>query len=146
MDRDEALRLSGERELGAALAFFEGSGVGAFAVTRGGEAVLAWAGGGRFMPLPRSEFPVEPRPVRGDTTGCGDAFAGGALASLALQSKGGASSLDLAEALSWGIAAGAFTLGILGGTYYESRPGEKRELVGRIRDDWLERTGIRGKE
>ena len=141
MDRDEALRLSGERDLGSALAFFAGSGLGSFAVTRGGESVLAWAGAGRFSQMALREIPVSARAgrqaSRGDTTGCGDAFAGGILAALALQMKSGAALLDLADALSWGIAAGAFTLGFLGGTYYEARPGEKREQVSSFRRDWL---------
>jgi sugar/nucleoside kinase (ribokinase family) len=147
MDRDEALRLSGEASLGAALAFFQGCGVGAFVVTRGSESVLAWAGEGRFSPMPSRELPVRPRASRGDTTGCGDAFAGGILAALALQMKAAAGAhlgpvqLDLADAISWGIAAGSFTLGILGGTYYESRPGEKRELVSARRGDPLAQTG-----
>jgi sugar/nucleoside kinase (ribokinase family) len=151
MDRDEALRLSGERELGAALRFFESSGVGAFAVSRGGDPVIAWAGEGRFAPLALRELPVSERATlaraggrgRGDTTGCGDAFAGGIIAALALRmeatapGRADAPGLDLVDALSWGIAAGAFTLGILGGTYYESRPAEKRALVSAYRDDWL---------
>ncbi len=141
MDKDEALRLSGERDLGSALVFFSGSGVGAFAVTRGGESVLAWAGEGRFSPMELRELPVSARAgrqsSRGDTTGCGDAFAGGVLAASALQLKSGSTRLDLADAISWGIAAGAFTLGFLGGTYYEARPGEKREQVASFRRDWL---------
>jgi sugar/nucleoside kinase (ribokinase family) len=145
MDRDEALRLSGERELDMALRFFETSGVGAFAITRGGDTVLAWAGEGRFAPMSLIELPVSERASRerskGDTTGCGDAFAGGIIAALALQIDGGLRSLDLRDAVSWGIAAGAFTLGILGGTYYESRPGEKRELVSSYRDAWLTQVG-----
>jgi sugar/nucleoside kinase (ribokinase family) len=142
MDRDEALRLSGEREIIAAAAAFRSSGVGAFAITRGGESVLAWAGNGRFKPMAMREFRVLRPPQgtgssRGDTTGCGDTFAGGIIASLAEQLKAGRDGLDLDEALSWGIAAGAFTLGILGGTYYESRRGEKRELVTSRREAWL---------
>jgi sugar/nucleoside kinase (ribokinase family) len=155
MDRDEALRLSGRSELAEALDFFISSGVGAFAVSRGGDPVLAWAGGGRFAPLALRELPISERAslerardrMRGDTTGCGDNFAGGIIAALALQLKAaaarGAEALDLADALSWGIAAGGFTLGVLGGTYYESRPGEKRELVASYRDDWLRQAGAR---
>jgi sugar/nucleoside kinase (ribokinase family) len=134
MDRDEALRLSGERGLEAAARFFRSSGVGAFAVTRGGEDVIAWSGGGRFSPFGPAELPVirvdAAGRASGDTTGCGDAFAGGAIAALALQMKdGGGGKLDLEDAISWGTAAGAFTLGILGGVYYEPAPGEKRRLV-----------------
>lgn len=161
MDRDEALRLAGERELPAALRFFASSGVGAFVVTRGGEGVLLRALGGRFEPTPLLELPVseragreraEPGRSRGDTTGCGDAFAGGVIAALARQmgqaggamgDRGQGPRLDLADAVSWGIAAGAFTLGILGGTYYETKPGEKRELVAAYRDDWLRQAGSR---
>ena len=51
--------------------------------------------------------------------------------------KAGSGVLDFADALSWGIAAGAFTLGFLGGTYYEARQGEKREAVASLRADWL---------
>jgi sugar/nucleoside kinase (ribokinase family) len=138
MDLDEALRLSGQRSLEAAARFFESSGLGAFAVTRGGEDLLAWAGGGRFAPFGPAELPVIEVDARarasGDTTGCGDAFAGGVIAALALQMKAGAGrALDLAEAISWGIAAGAFTLGILGGVFYEMRAGEKRRRVEALR-------------
>jgi sugar/nucleoside kinase (ribokinase family) len=146
MDRDEALRLSGERDLDAALRFFMSSGLGAFAISRGGDSVLAWAGEGRLSAMPLREFPVSERASRGrghggDTTGCGDNFAGGLIAALALQMKAGGSRLDFADALSWGIAAGGFTLGILGGTFYESKPGEKRALVSSYRDDWLAQVG-----
>jgi hypothetical protein len=34
----------------------------------------------------------------------------------------------------WGIAGGAFTLSILGGTFFESRPHEKRAAVEAIHD------------
>ncbi len=137
MDRDEALHLSGAYDLEAALGFFISSGVGAFVITRGGESVIAWAKNGRFSAFGPDRIPVidvEPG-VRamGDTTGCGDAFAGGTIAALALQMTGGnRGGLDLPGAVSWGIAAGAFTLGILGGVYYESHPGEKRDLVSAI--------------
>ena len=140
MDKEEALRLSGESDLGAALAFLERCGVGAFAVTRGPESVLVSGGTGEILAAPLRELPVSARSgrvARGDTTGCGDAFAGGILAAVALQLKAGATALDLIDAVSWGIAAGAFTLGILGGTYYETRSGEKREAVDSIRGDWL---------
>ena len=51
MDKEEALRLAGVGDLGAALDFFTRSGVGAFAITRGPDSVLAWAGEGRFSPF-----------------------------------------------------------------------------------------------
>jgi sugar/nucleoside kinase (ribokinase family) len=152
MDRDEALRLSGETRLEAAIRYFTSSGVGAFVVTRGAESVIAWAGQGRFEPFETVAFPVIDRPSArsmaeaagfagaasgGDTTGCGDAFAGGIIASLARQLSGsGKDRLDLEEAIGWGIAGGAFTLSILGGTWFETRPGEKRLIVEAIHQAW----------
>jgi sugar/nucleoside kinase (ribokinase family) len=149
MDRDEALRLSGESSLSSAEKFFQHSGVGAYLITRGGESVLAWSGGGRFHPVARREIPVSERALRdltaqkaaggrsGDTTGCGDAFAGGVLASLAAQLLAGRRALDLAEAAGWGVAGGAATLFTLGGTYYEGRAGERRSIVESFHRDWL---------
>jgi sugar/nucleoside kinase (ribokinase family) len=138
MDRDEALRLSGESGLEAAARFLASSGAGAFAITRGGEDVIAWAGGGRFSPFGPAELPVAPVEAAaragGDTTGCGDAFAGGVIAALALQMKAGArAGLDLADAISWGVSAGAFALGILGGVYFERRAGDERRAVEALR-------------
>jgi len=164
MDRDEALRLSGTKDLGAAMAVFMASGVGACAITRGAEPVIAWAAGPsekqggherhelRFKPLAPSVFPVIDRATArtaclragfkvadsgGDTTGCGDSFAGGILAALSMQLAGGNDgALDLGEAVGWGIAGGAFTLGILGGCHFETKPGEKRGAVEAIHAQW----------
>ncbi|HTX72162.1 MAG TPA: carbohydrate kinase family protein [Rectinemataceae bacterium] len=161
MDQEEALRLSGCRELAAAMDFFEGSGVGAWAITRGGASVLAWASGSasgrrsgrRFRDLGRIELPVSSRALDelaaqkargvrgGDTTGCGDAFAGGIVASLAGQLLEGRDRLDLRESLGWGIAAGAATLFTLGGVHYESGAGERRRIVAGFHRDWLRQFG-----
>ena len=149
MDLDEALRLSGSGSVAAAADFFEQSGVGAFVITHGGERVVAWAGGGRFRPLSRRELPVSERAGRelaaqkasgarvGDTTGCGDAFAGGMLASLAAQLLASPPALDLEEAIGWAVAGGAAALFTLGGTYYEGRSGERRGIVESFHRDWL---------
>ncbi len=150
MDRDEAMRLSGRSGMADAADFFMQSGAGAFVITQGPGDVVAWArGAGRFAPLGLRSMPVPARAeaglrdgtgTRGDTTGCGDAFAGGVVAALAVQMETGKDgSLDLADAVSWGIAAGTATLGILGGTWYEKWPGEKRAVVESCRMDHLAR-------
>jgi sugar/nucleoside kinase (ribokinase family) len=153
MDRDETLRLSGEATLEGAQAFFARSGVGAFVITRGGESVIVWSGGRRFAAVGPLELPVSALALRelavqaaagkrqGDTTGCGDAFAGGLIASVASQLAKGMKKLDLAEAVGWAIAGGAATLFILGGTYREERPGQKLAAVERFHHDWLRQIG-----
>ena len=153
VDKDEALRLAGARDLRAAIRFLENSGVGAFIITRGGDEVVAWAGKGRFERLETASFPVSElargrikEELRlgarsGDTTGCGDAFSGGVVASLAGQISAGRPALDLAEAAGWGIAGGAATLFLFGGTYYESGRGEKRAIVESFHRDWIRQIG-----
>jgi sugar/nucleoside kinase (ribokinase family) len=68
--------------------------------------------------------------LAGDTTGCGDNFAGGIIASAAWQlryKKPG--ELDIIDACAWGIASGGFTCFYIGGTYLEWSKGEKFNLV-----------------
>jgi sugar/nucleoside kinase (ribokinase family) len=67
---------------------------------------------------------------RGDTTGCGDNFAGGVIAEMARQlslKKRGMS--DLMECAVWGIVSGGFARFTVGGAWRESREGEKRALI-----------------
>jgi sugar/nucleoside kinase (ribokinase family) len=65
----------------------------------------------------------------GDTTGCGDNFAGGAIASLVLQLQNGSTKIDLKEAASWGIVSGGFSCFYMGGTFHQKEPGEKRQQI-----------------
>jgi hypothetical protein len=65
----------------------------------------------------------------GDTTGCGDNFAGGVLAGVALQMRSNPGQLDLVSACALGVSCGGFACFYLGGTYHETRPGEKRSSV-----------------
>lgn len=138
VDAEEARRLSGEDDPHRALSVFRDAGATAVIITRGPEPLLAEAASSRFAPLPRSEFPVSrkvgedlaagSRP-RGDTTGCGDNFVGGVLASIAEQIDAGEQRIDLREAISWGVAGGGFACFYLGGTYLESKAGEKRRAI-----------------
>jgi sugar/nucleoside kinase (ribokinase family) len=138
-DRDEALKTSGCASTEAAAAWFLSRGTGAAVVTEGSRSVYLAAGKGVFAPLAPLTMPVCEEvnrelalfpERRGDTTGCGDNFAGGIIAGMAEQlvsvPRG---SLDLREAGILGIASGGFACFTLGGTFYESRPGEKRERL-----------------
>lgn len=136
-DRDEALKTSGQRDSGAALAWFLEKGCGAAVITEGSRPVRLAAGKGIFRPLDEQRLPVSEAvnrelaahpEKRGDTTGCGDNFAGGLIAGLAVALAGGGSP-NLVEACIPGIAAGGCACFTLGGVFYEQKPGEKRELL-----------------
>jgi len=134
-DRDEALKTSGQRDAETAIDWFLSRGVGAAVVTEGSRNIVLASRGGLFAPRERRTMPVclavneelAAHPERrGDTTGCGDNFAGGLFAS-ALEQLGAArrGTLDLVEACAWAVASGGFACFTVGGTYYEGRPGEK---------------------
>jgi sugar/nucleoside kinase (ribokinase family) len=135
-DREEALKTSGAADTEAAIASFLAAGVGAVVVTEGSRNVRLASRGGLFAPLEKQSLPVsvavneelrEHPERRGDTTGCGDNFAGGLLVSVMEQlAAAPVGRLDLVEACIWAIASGGFACFTIGGTYYESRPGEKR--------------------
>jgi sugar/nucleoside kinase (ribokinase family) len=145
-DREEALKTSGRSTLKEAAGWFISRGTGAAVISDGARPVFIAAGKGLFLPLEGQTmdvceainrdlacFPER----RGDTTGCGDNFTGGLIAGIAEQMtavKWGR--LDLREACIPGIAAGGFACFTLGGTFYESWPGEKQGLIKPYIDDY----------
>jgi len=135
VDYEEALRLSNKSTLTQAIDFFIGQGVGAMVITHGSKSITFFSNGSLFKATAPAELPIcqatdrelarHPE-IKGDTTGCGDNFAGGVIYSLVSQLvhlKRG--ELDLAETVSWGAVAGGFTRFYIGGTYFEQTPGEK---------------------
>jgi sugar/nucleoside kinase (ribokinase family) len=135
-DADEALHLSGQPTLSAALAFFKAQGAGAVIITNGARDVSLYASGRQFAAIPPSTMPVSDAVTQelkkghsGDTTGCGDNFAGGVIASVVLQMQQEIQPLDLVDACRWGIVSGGFTCFYVGGTWFEQYPGEKRERI-----------------
>ena len=137
-DREEALRLSGQGSVSAALGWFVTQGVGAAVVTDGMRDIHVAVGSSLYSPLKEDHFPVSRSVVReleahperkGDTTGCGDNFAGGVITSLARQRESGRACLDLREAVAWGAACGGLACFHMGGVFVETRPGEKRARV-----------------
>jgi sugar/nucleoside kinase (ribokinase family) len=139
-DRDEAVKTSGCSSLAEAIAWFLETGCGAAVVTEGARPIHIGAGKGIFSPLPATALPVSEAinrnlaahpEQRGDTTGCGDNFAGGLIAGLAEVLAAGRKpgDLDLREICVPGIVAGGYACFTLGGVLYETRPGEKRALL-----------------
>ncbi|MEN6490434.1 MAG: carbohydrate kinase family protein [Rectinema sp.] len=139
-DREEALKLSGADNVGAALAFFRSRGTSAAIVTDGARDIHFYSDGRLFAPQEEKILPVSaevrralgsPSRPKGDTTGCGDNFVGGLLASLALQLEAGQKrgAFDIIDACSMAIVSGGFSCFYLGGTYLEEMSGEKRRKI-----------------
>jgi sugar/nucleoside kinase (ribokinase family) len=149
MNQEEALRISGTTDVSVTLDFFSRRGVSAVVVTQGIDPVRCVSDGRLFrktgpLSLPTSkavaeDFSKDPG-LQGDTTGCGDNFAGGVLYSLAAQLQDSPDRLpDLEEACAWGIASGAFACYYMGGTFLESRPGEKLERISSLYRRYLQK-------
>jgi sugar/nucleoside kinase (ribokinase family) len=134
-DMEEAIRLSGTSTATDALAFFKSSGVGAAIITHGSNPVHFYAGQPLWGNINADSMPVseavrqklrEDPAGNGDTTGCGDNFAGGVIASIASQSVASPHSQpDLRTAIAWGVVSGGFACFYTGGTYFEKYAGEK---------------------
>ena len=148
VDWDEARRLSGEETLEKIVEFFSSRGVGAMTITHGAKNFHAYSNGKLFKKFDLASLPVnelvnkdlaEHPERRGDTTGCGDNFAGGLLASLVMQLSEGANpgELDLHTAAAWADASGGFACFCLGGTYIEKAPGDKYAQIKRYCDYYL---------
>lgn len=148
VDREEALKISGEASPEAAKGWFLARGSRAVVVTQGADDVLLGISHRRFLTPGRSKMPtcryadevVAGLTEKRDTTGCGDNFVGGLIDSIARQmaaagdagiseGKGNSLQLNLEEAVVSGIAAGSVALTCLGGVYYESKPGQKFEAM-----------------
>ncbi len=137
MDAEEAIRISGQSDIEGASLYFEESGASAFIITQGANAIYCYSSGKLFDKV-KAELPVcnwisdefrNNPSLRGDTTGCGDNFAGAAIASVAFQRMAGKKYLSLKEVVSWGVASGGFACYYMGGTYFEKEHGEKLALV-----------------
>lgn len=148
-DREEALRHSGRETVDEAVRYFMDHGVGAVIVTCGADPVTFSADGSLAGYVETATLPVSEkvrsdicnnRLVKGDTTGCGDNFAGGVIASVARQMiSAPGTELSLHEAVKFGIASGGYACYYLGGTLLESRPGEKLDKVTEIYDNYISR-------
>ena len=140
VDWEEALKISGKANFVEAAEFFIDMGVKSFFITHGAKDFFVWSNGEFFEEQALTAFPIceavdielDAHPEkRGDTTGCGDNFAGGVLTSIIKQLVDGklAGKLEIADACGWACASGGFACFSLGGTYHEESPGEKLAKV-----------------
>jgi sugar/nucleoside kinase (ribokinase family) len=131
-DQEEALRLSGHTTAESAIRFFRDKQVSSLIITNGSKNISVYSNGSFFQPLALIELPVSRKVVDelkytkdGDTTGCGDNFVGGAIASIVNQLQSGVQHPDIQEACCCGIISGGFACFYIGGTYFEQKAGEK---------------------
>ena len=134
-DREEAMRLSGENDLPSAIRFFRQKQVSSLIITNGSKDITLYSDGSFFKLMELREMPVSQKVIEdqknsgGDTTGCGDNFAGGVIASVVSQLNSGSIHPDLYEACCRGIVSGGFTCFYLGGTFFEEKTGEKKAKI-----------------
>jgi sugar/nucleoside kinase (ribokinase family) len=135
-DYEEALRLSGEHDIQRAIRFFLDNKVSSLIITNGSKNSYAYSDGRFCEALELTKFPVSKKVTEelksntnGDTTGCGDNFVGGVIASLATQLNSGTKLPDLEEACCWGVISGGYTCFYIGGTYFEDFSGEKLQKL-----------------
>ena len=146
-DHEEALRLSGTKSTAGALEFFKSNDAGAAVITNGARDIRLYSSGKRFagietaLPVSEAVAGELKKGSDGDTTGCGDNFAGGVIASTVAQIGQGDERLDLVEACRWGVVSGGFTCFYTGGTWFEKYPGEKRKLLAPYYEKYLNQTG-----
>jgi sugar/nucleoside kinase (ribokinase family) len=135
-DKEEALRLSGETTVEAAISFFMDKQVSALIITNGSNPVSVYSNGQIFEKLVLTQMPVSQKVVdelkndkSGDTTGAGDNFVGGVIASIVNQLQNGDEHPNLHEASRWGIVSGGYACFYMGGTYFEQKSGEKLSKI-----------------
>ncbi len=135
-DQEEALRLSGKSTTEAAIAFFIDKKIPAFILTNGSNPVTVYSNGKLFQQLELSKFSVSEKVVEelktnknGDTTGAGDNFVGGVIASIMNQLQCEKRNLNIKEAVSWGVVSGGYACFYMGGTYFEQSGGEKLSKI-----------------
>ncbi len=144
-NHEEALRLSGKTVLKEAMDFFRMKGTGAVVVTNGAKNVSLFSNSkSMFQEMKLTEMPVSSLVTRqltkktaGDTTGCGDNFAGGVIAGIVIQLQNDKEKINLKDACIWGIISGGFSCFYMGGTYQQKEPGDKRKRLIPYYEDYL---------
>lgn len=152
-DKEEALRHSGKETIKEALTFFKDRGAGAAIITHGPKPVSFFAQSQMWEEDAPDEMPVSQLTINqikenpeqaGDTTGCGDNFTGGVIASIAQQKLDYPSKKpNVRKAIAMGVASGGFACFYHGGTWLEKTPGEKAEKINLYLNDYYQQTRLK---
>lgn len=145
MDFEESKRISGQSKPNDIIRFFKENGSEAFIITRGSEPSYIFASGNKFSHIETNisvcswimdDFKENPD-LKGDTTGCGDNFVGGVIASIVDQILTNNNPISLLEAAQWGTVSGGLACYYVGGTFYEEYHGQKQELTAKMMQKYL---------
>lgn len=136
MDKEEALKISGQQNIIDVVKYFKANNSNALIITQGPDPVLFYSSGKLFLKESTSALPISEAVstelkkgnTKGDTTGCGDNFVGGVLASIANQLIVGVKKPDIKEAVKWGIISGGLACFYYGGVYKETQIGQKFDM------------------
>ena len=136
MDKEEALKISGQQNLKKAVDYFIAQKSNGLIITQGPGPVLFYSTESFFSKTPISELPISEAVsaqlkkgiIKGDTTGCGDNFVGGVLASVANQIINNEKKMDIKDAVKWGIVSGGLACFYYGGVYKEDNTGQKFDI------------------
>ncbi len=145
-DMEEALKISGEASPDDAMAYFQNKNISSVIITHGAENIYLYSDGRLFKKESFKTLPVSEKvktelnlypDKKGDTTGCGDNFAGGVIASLTkdLSNK---EQPDIIKATAFGSASGGFACFYQGGVFSEKYQGEKKAKISTYKNDYLE--------
>lgn len=150
MDYEEAKRISGSENEKDIITFFKSNGTNAFIITKGSEPSYIYSSGKKFSVIETYlpvcdwisiDFDLRPE-LRGDTTGCGDNFAGATIASIAKQMIENNEEISLIDAAIWGTVAGGLSCYYLGGTYFEEYSGQKLQLTNTMLDQYYKNKSV----
>ena len=151
-DMEESLRLSGTSSIDDAISFFKSTGVGAVIVTHGSNMLHFFSDNLLFGKISTTTLPVSEKvkselkqkpDSQGDTTGCGDNFAGGVIASVAKQLIADSGKMiSITEAIALGVASGGFACFSHGGTFYEQYNGQKAKEIEPYYQEYLTQISI----
>ncbi len=152
MDCEESLKISGKKSIEDAAVYFISQNVTALVITNGSRELYAYSNGDLFEKTELMKLPVSKKVtedltrdpgLKGDTTGCGDNFTGGIIASLAMQLLfEEIGKFNFTDALSWGVASGGFACFYVGGTYIEKSEGEKRKIVQEFKEGYIQQINL----
>jgi len=144
-DKEEALKISGEDNLKSAAGYFKEKGISSFIITNGANNFMIYSDGNLFKKESRKELPVSEDisnelknnpEKKGDTTGCGDNFAGGVIGSLVSQLTIG-DRPDIIKAAAMGTVSGGFACFYNGGVWLEKERGEKYKKLNEYYEKYL---------